>query len=196
MPPCKLPPLILHPFSDASGPAKLADATRAGLLLHDMAAGDEASALERRLLEGRYCEVSMLFYLGKDLLRWMSQCCEFAERTMEQSCAELRPESFGVLLIDDAPREVAEKLRSWGVFEFKNIFARALGLHAIFESLPPRGLLASDFLRYYHRFADHMYACHQQLFRFRRLRASDFEFQLYASGEYSNLLEREWGTEL
>jgi hypothetical protein len=31
------------------------------------------------------------------------------------------------------------------------------------------------------------------LFQFQRLSAADFEFQLFASGEYTKMLEAEWG---
>ncbi len=191
--PCKLPPLILHPFSSSAGPSKLADASRASLVLQGLLpAHDPAEELERRLLEGRYCEISMLFYLGKDLMRWTQQCVEALLRSGESEPG-VRAESFAALLVEDPPTEVLEKLRSWGVHEYKSIFSRALGLHAIFEALPGRECLTGDFVRYYHRFADHMFACHQQLFQFERIRPADFEFQLYASGEYSNMLETEWG---
>ncbi len=193
---CKLPPLILHPFADANGPGKLVDASRADLMLHGVipADTDGPGRLEERLLSGRYCELSMLFYLGKDLLRWVTQCVEFAERCSEFQQTPVRPESFMALLVEDTPPEVREKLRIWGVHEYNTIFARALGLHVVFEALPPRGALAPDFVRHYHYFADGLFACRQQLFRFPRIPASSCEFQLYASGEYARMLEQDWGT--
>lgn len=193
---CKLPPLILHPFADANGPGKLVDASRASLMIHGLlpADADAPNRLEERLLIGRYCEISMLYYLGKDLLRWVMQCMDFAERNDELLQTGVRPESFVVLLVEDTPAEVREKLRAWGVHEYNSIFARALGLHAIFESLPPRDSLAPDFMRHYHHFADGLFACRQQLFRFPRIPAHSFDFQLYASGEYARMLEQEWGT--
>jgi hypothetical protein len=106
----------------------------------------------------------------------------------------IRPESFATLLVEDPPGKVANKLLSWGVHEHKSIFTRAFGLHALFEILPEREHLAPEFVRHYHRFADQMFACQQQLFQFQRLSAADFEFQLFASGEYTQLLETEWGT--
>jgi hypothetical protein len=193
---CKLPPLILHPFADAKGPGKLVDASRANLILHGVIPPDPDSPgrLEERLLAGRYCEISMLFYLGKDLLRWVMQCMDFAERNEELQQIGIRPESFVVLLVEDTPPEVRDKLRAWGVHEYNTIFARALGLHAIFENLPPREILAPDFMRQYNYFADGLFACRQQLFRFPRIPAQSFDFQLYASGEYTRMLEQEWGT--
>lgn len=192
-----LPPLILHPFADASGPEKLMNASRASLMLQGLLPGQEFTAqqLDERLLEGRYCEVCMLFYLGKDLLRWMEQCMELVEHTDGLRGTGVHAESFAALLIDDTPPEVVEKLKIWGVQEYKSIFGRALGLHSVFEVIPDREFLGESFIRYYHRFADHMWACRQQLFRFRRLEPGEFTFQLYASGEYSRMLEREWGTE-
>jgi hypothetical protein len=32
------------------------------------------------LLTGRYAEMRMLFYLGKDVFRWIDQCVEWAQR--------------------------------------------------------------------------------------------------------------------
>ncbi len=194
--PEKLPPLILHPFANSSGPAKLVDASRASLMLNGIlpADNDTKPRLEERLLAGRYCEISMLFYLGKDLLRWVGQCMDHVERTPELKDDELRPESFAALLVEDTPPEVRAKLRTWGVHEYSTIFARALGLHAVFDALPPADLLSADFTQYYHQFADHFYACGQQLFPFKRISSQDFEFELYASAEYSRMLEQEWGS--
>lgn len=197
MPRTKLPPLILHPFTDAAGPAKLVEGSKAGLALSGIVPSRDMDAglLERRLAEGRYCELSMLFYLGKDLLRWMEQCAEAVERAGGET-ESARPESFAALLVEDPPAGVSEKLRGWGVYEHKTIFARALGLHAVFETLPERDSLSRDFVRHYHRFADQMFACRQQLFPFTPASSSDFEFEIYASNEYSRMLEREWGETL
>jgi hypothetical protein len=195
MPTLKLPPLILHPFADASGPGKLVDASRASLVLNGVIPGehDRAHRLEERLLAGRYCELSMLFYLGKDLLRWVAQCVDYVDRTPELRDPGLRTESFATFLVEDTPADVRRKLRAWGVHEYSTIFARALGLHSVFDALPPQDVLSLDFVQYYHQFADYLFTCRQQLFRFTRINAHDFDFQLYASGEYSRMLEQEWG---
>jgi hypothetical protein len=191
---CTLPPLILHPFSNPSGPAKLVEASRASLALQGLLPGeDTAEELDRRLIEGRYCEISMLFYLGKDLVRWTTQCMDMLERCGRNGVG-IRPESFAALLVEDPPAGVLSKLKSWGVHEYKSIFSRAFGLHAMFQVLPGPECLAPDFIRHYHRFADHMFTCRQQLFQFQRVRSADFEFQIYASGEYAKMLEAEWGT--
>ncbi|HOQ44912.1 MAG TPA: hypothetical protein PLA43_08980 [Bryobacteraceae bacterium] len=192
--PYKLPPLILHPFTGSRGPSKLADASRASLILQGLLpADDPAEELERRLLEGRYCEISMLFYLGKDLLRWTHQCVDSLARSGEAS-EGIMAESFAALLVENPPGNVLDKLRTWGVHEHKAIFSRALGLHALFATLPERESLTADFVRYYHRFADYMFACRQELFPFERLSPEEFHFELYASGEYSRMLETQWGS--
>src|SRR3974377_84072 len=125
--PSTLPPLILHPFSDASGPARLMNASRASMALQGLLPPGEGSAedLDRRLLGGGYLELSMLFYLGKDLLRWMDQCVEQVESADGLHGNGIQPQSFATLLIEDTPPEVADKLRAWGVVEYKNIFSRA-----------------------------------------------------------------------
>lgn len=185
--------MILHPFSEPDGPAKLIDGSRASLILQGILPGEKLTAaeLEKRLLDGRYCELSMLFYVGKDVLRWAHQCMEAAERA-EDAREGVRPESFIALLVEDTPAAVEQKLRRWGVHEYKRIFSRGLGLHAIFERLPEQDLLCEDFIRYYYRFADELFAWRQRLFPFTRIRAADAEFELYASAEYSKLLERQW----
>src|SRR5271163_5199102 len=76
-----LPPLILHPFADAGGPDKLVESSRASLMLQGLLPTGERSTedLDLSLLEGRYCEIRMLFYVGKDLVRWIDQCLERSE---------------------------------------------------------------------------------------------------------------------
>ncbi len=77
-----LPPVILHPFSDPEGPDKLVESSRAhlmeqGLLPTGALSEDE---IHTRLVDGRYTEIRMLFYVGKDLQRWLEQCVETAQR--------------------------------------------------------------------------------------------------------------------
>lgn len=186
--------MILHPFADAAGAIKLVEASRASLALRGLIPVDTSvsAQIDERLLAGRYCELMMLFYLGKDLERWLLQCADFTARTAELRERGLRPECFTTLLMEEAPAEVKEKLVGWGVDGYTSIFGRSLGLHAIFEALPPRELLAGDFLRHYHRFADCAFACRRQLCAQPRLSGSEFDFQLYASGEYAKMLEQEW----
>lgn len=191
----KLPPLILSPFGEPSGPREMLDGARAGLMLRGLLSGQDAppEQLHQRFLHGRYCEIAMYFYLGKDLLRWTAQCAEFAGCARELCDYGLRPESFLALLVDDAPSEVREKLHHWGVFEYQSIFVRAVGLHEVFEKMPEQEALSPEFIRNYPRFADSLFRTRLQLFPFPRISSQQFVFELYASGEYSRLLEREWG---
>ena len=70
-----LPPLILHPFSDANSPQKLVQSSRASLALQGLLPVKDESLerLEEIVLEGRFCEIRMLFYVGKDTARWIDQ---------------------------------------------------------------------------------------------------------------------------
>ena len=190
----KLPPLILHPFSDASGPNKLVESSRASMMLQGMLPNNEftVNELDRRLLEGRYCEIRMLYYVGKDLVRWIEQCMDIVQRDPALQTENINEQSFAQLLIDDPPENVKEKLRRWGVADYRAIFSRALGLNMVFGDAPTRLTLADSFIRHYYRYADHMYACYQSQTPGRQIRCSSFEFDLFASGEYSRLLEREW----
>jgi hypothetical protein len=151
--------------------------------------------LNQRILEGRYCEVRMLFYLGKDLSRWLDQCMEVVDRDEELRQSGLKRGSFASLLVEDPPPPVQERLRSWGVADFKTIFRRALGLHAVFATLPASDSLSEDFLRSYHRFADCLFGCHFESAQCAKLRQTDFQFEIYTSGEYAKRLEKEWETQ-
>ena len=189
-----LPPLILHPFSDSAGPNKLVESSRANLKLQGLLPAGESTRedLDRALLDGRYSELRMLFYVGKDLARWVGQCMELAERNRERVPVGVAYQSFAALLVQDAPASVQAKLRKWGVADYKAIFGRALGLQCLFASAPARELLADEFVRNYYRYADQMFAAKQGERDFTPLVAKEFVFELYSSGEYSRMLERSW----
>lgn len=189
----KLPPLILHPFADTAGPDKLVESSRASLMLQGLLPSDQTKAeLDRRLLDGRYCEIRMLFYVGKDLLRWIEQCMEIVPRDEALKNAGLCYQSFAALLVEDPPLPVKEKLKKWGVADYKSIFSRALGLNAVFHEVPERHKLTEEFIRHYYRYADQLFACRQLLWSFGEIQPRHFDFELFASGEYSRMLEREW----
>jgi hypothetical protein len=192
-----LPPLILHPFSDAASPNQIVESSRASLVLHGLLPrGNESrDELERKLLAGRYCELRMLFYVGKDLVRWIEQCLEFTARQPQLACRGYRFESFAAYLVYDPPAGVQEKLRRWGVADYKGIFSRALGIQSVFAEPPARESLAPEFLRYYYKFADQLFATRLHLVRYPPIDPAEFDFALYASGEYARLLEREWAEE-
>jgi hypothetical protein len=189
-----LPPLILHPFADASGPNKLVESSRASLKLQGLLPQGDASRedLDNSLLDGRYSELRMLYYVGKDLARWIEQCLEFAARNRAELPSGIVYQSFAALLIQEAPANVQAKLRKWGVADYKSIFTRALGLQCIFADAPDRLILSDDFVRNYYKYADQMFAVRQGERDFTPLATRDFEFDLYSSGEYSRLLERVW----
>lgn len=189
-----LPPLILHPFADSSGPDKLVESSRASLMLQGLLPSGEFSTedLDRALLDGRYCEIRMLFYVGKDLMRWIDQCLELVERDATLRHSGIRYQSFAALLVEATPGAVQAKLRKWGVADYRSIFSRALGLNALFADVPPAHVLSEEFIRNYYRYADQSFACRQQQIPFTDITDHGFEFELYASGEYSRMLEREW----
>jgi hypothetical protein len=191
----KLPPLILHPFADPGAPEKLVESSRANLLLHGVAPTEfTVEELDWKLLQGRYYEIRMLYYVGKDLARWIEQCMEFVDRDEGLRGLGIRPESFASMLVEDPPPAVKDKLRNWGVEDYRAIFSRAIGLYAAFGVVPERETVSAEFLRNYYRFADYLFACHQQLAPFPLIRSRNFEFELYASGEYTRMLERQWET--
>jgi hypothetical protein len=148
--------------------------------------------LERALLEGRYQEIRMLFYVGKDVLRWIEQCMEHVSRDPELRTSACQPQSFAAYLVQNPPAEVVSKLKKWGVSNHKSIFSRALGLNVILADMPPQEMFAPDFLRHYHRYADQMFHCHLGQTPFADPEQLGFEFEIFASGEYSRMLERGW----
>ncbi|SPE38699.1 hypothetical protein SBA6_930004 [Candidatus Sulfopaludibacter sp. SbA6] len=192
-----LPPLILHPFNERVPPSTLLENSKAALMLSGLipSDGSDAEELKRRLLSGRYSEIRMLFFLGKDVFRWLDQCVEWAERVPDLREADIYRQSFAGLLTVGAPESVKEKLVRWGVSDYVSIFSRAIGLNTMFLEPPGFCSLAEEFLRNYHRYADALFQCYQQSQPHRIIGSRNFAFELYASSEYSRLLEAEWGAE-
>lgn len=147
--------------------------------------------LERRVLMGRYQEIRMLVFLGKDIFRWLTQCVDFMERSGEPGM-KLSEQSFAALVVETPPTDVREKLERWGVTDRRAVFSRAIGVNTLFSTPPPPETLSPVFLKHYHRFADHAYICFQHLKPFQSLDAKQFEFQIYASEEYARLLSDQW----
>lgn len=185
-----LPPLILHPFAKAEDTQTLIESSRIHLALIQGPNEDEDTI--RRLVACRYHEVRMLYYVGKDLFRWMDQCVDFVNREPELAAAQIRHQSFADFLVSSPPAPVNAKLRAWGVADSQVLFARAIGLRAVFADLPALERLSLEFLRHYHRYADGMFASYCQSVPFSRIEFPEFSFELYASGEYSRLLEENW----
>ncbi|MGA2267166.1 MAG: hypothetical protein ABSH44_01730 [Bryobacteraceae bacterium] len=191
----ELPPLILHPFNERVPASALLENSKATLMLSGLipSDGSDQEDLRRRLLTGRYAEVRMLFFLGKDVFRWIEQCVDWGQRVPELSGVTIRPQSFAGLLTANPPEAVKEKLIRWGVADYVSIFTRAVGLNAMFVEPPAFDTLAEEFLRNYHRYADLLYECYMASQPHQAIAPANFRFDLYASGEYSRMLESEWG---
>jgi len=190
----ELPPLILHPFSNQRGPGVLLEGSKAALMLAGLLPGqvEDQDELRGKLLLSRYAEIRMLYFVGKDLLRWIGQCMDLVARTEELGSLNIREQSFAGLLIYHAPAGVVEKLHQWGVANPQSVFSRAIGIATLFREVPPIENLAEAFLMHYHSFADHLFVCTQHLGSFTEISSVNFGFELYASGEYLRMLENEW----
>ncbi|MDZ4796681.1 MAG: hypothetical protein SGI92_00860 [Bryobacteraceae bacterium] len=147
--------------------------------------------LEELLVDGKVCEIRMLYYVGKDLVRWLEQCSEMLSRDHDE-LGPLDTRTIAAFLVEDTPDPVRDKLRAWGVQDYKAIFSRAIGLNSVFGDAPTRERLSDEFIRNYHYYADQLYAAWQNAQSFSRIRPDSFEFELYASAEYSRILERQW----
>jgi len=191
----RLPPLILHPFSDANGPSRLVESSRASLMLQGLLPTGEFTReeLDQRLLDGRYCELRMVYYVGRDVMRWLEQCVDLAVRSPEEFPNATDVHSFAAYLVQNPPEAVRQKLTRWGVADYRSIFSRGIALNVMFADAPPRNLLADDFVRSYHHFADQIFASFQRQAQFAELDAESYAFDLFASSEYSRMLERAWG---
>ncbi|MFL6447850.1 MAG: hypothetical protein ACJ746_09205 [Bryobacteraceae bacterium] len=190
----RLPPLILHPFSGPEDTTVLMASSRASLALQGFLPRPEGTSndLDEQLLRGRYAELRMLFYIGKDLTRWMDQSAESVHLSGLFTGRRIRPETFGAFLVQHVPQHVKAKLESWGVADFCALFRRSIGLHAIFREFPAAENFSADFLRRYHRHLDQWYETRMREMGFERAEAHEFVFDLYASGEYTTLLEQSW----
>lgn len=188
----QLPPLILHPFSGGAGTADLVDGSLASLALDGVVgSSEEESALTHRMLTGRYQEIRMLLFLGKDIFRWMQQCVGHV-RGSDAADERIVEQSFAALAVEDPPVAVGLKLEGWGVTDRRAVFSRAIGIHSIFEDPPPASSLSPIFLKNYHRYADHAYICYQHSRAFLPLDGVNWRFEIYASEEYSRLLSDGW----
>jgi len=190
-----LPPLILHPFSGGRSVDELLAGSKAALELQGLSGSgpsslDEEGELERRILIGRYQEIRMLTFLGKDIFRWLNQCVDFIDRSGKND--KFSVQSFAGLIVEQPPSVVREKLERWGVTDRRAVFSRAIGIHTLFASPPPLETLSPTLLKNYHRFADHAYICFQHLKPFHELDAKQFDFEIYASEEYARLLSDQW----
>ena len=189
-----LPPLILHPFTGDQTAEQLLAGSKAMLALSGMLPGDQESAseLKHKVQRGRIQEIRMLYFLGKDLLRWADQCADFASREPELQQTGIRSQSFAALLVENTPPSVSQKMTLWGVTDHKSVFSRAIGITSCFGEPPTFESVACSFIDHYHRFADYLFICYQMLAPFLPVSPAKFEFQLYASAEYSEILAQQF----
>jgi hypothetical protein len=171
----ELPPLILHPISHSGEALKAHSA-------------DDTEILRT---EARLLEMRMLCCLGMDLTRWLGQCVEFA--AADPTLAAASEGHFMDLLVDDPPESVSRKMLAWGVNDFRTIFARSLGLAAIFPYPPAPGQISDTFVRDFVRYADMLYRTRRLALPPSAAGTLSFQFEVYASGEYAQMLEKSWG---
>jgi len=181
-----LPPLILHPFDRGLDTPAFFDSIR--LSLH-LAGLGEPGLEKEKLLRGRYVEFRMLCLVGKDVMRWMTQCVDFANRDDLLVGAQLRPQSFADLLVNRTPSLVAARFESWGVVDYRRVLSRGIGVNSVFPMPPDYGAISGAFLEDYYSYADHLFACYQSLAPFPPLDPSAFGFSLYTSDEFMSKLE-------
>lgn len=190
----RLPPLILHPFSGPDDTSALMESSRASLALQGfLPRPDMPQDLDEQLLRGRYAELKMLYYIGKDVARWTEQCVETVDHAGAFEGRRMRMETFALFLVQHVPPHVRAKLEGWGVLDFCSLFRRSFGLHAVFAEMPAAEVFSNDFLRRYHRHLDQWYEQRLRDAAFDRADPYQFIFDLYASGEYTLMLEQSWG---
>jgi hypothetical protein len=171
----ELPPLILHPI------AGYQEALEVGA----------TTDTESRRAEVHRLELRMLCCLGKDLNRWLEQCREFA--AADPRLGGLSEGQLMDLLVEGPPESVSRKMISWGVTDFRSIFARALGLTAVFPNPPAREHITDTFVRDFARYADALYRARRHALPAAGAATHTFGFEVYASGEYARRLEQAWG---
>ena len=180
-----LPPLILHPFDRGLNAAAALDSIRLSLYLGGMGEG----GLEKEpLLRGRYAEFRMLALVGKDVMRWITQCVDFAGRDQALAVAGVRAQSFADFLVNRTPPGVIARFESWAVTDYRRIVSRAIGVNAVFPEPPDFGVISTEFLEEYYAYADSLFACYLGLTPFTRLDLASFSFALYTSDEYLSTL--------
>ena len=133
----------------------------------------------------------MLLFLGKDIFRWIDQCMDQMDRSGEIGL-RINAQCFSALVVDAPPASVKAKLEGWGVSDRRAVFSRAIGIRCLFGEPPDIDMLSPMFLENYHRFADYAYICFQQMKAYQPMDGTMFDFQIYASEEYSRILSEQW----
>jgi hypothetical protein len=184
----ELPPLVLHPFSQGPDAATILESAQFSLRALLASDAEEAEIAHVKLLQAKYCEFRMLCLIGKDLLRWIRQCVDFAGRDELLSLASLTEQSFADYLVNRTPAAVVARFESWAVQDYRGILSRAIGLNAIFPHPPDAAVVAPEFLEDYHHYADGLFRCYQQLTPVVQLDRERFSFALFTSDEYMKTL--------
>jgi len=65
----------------------------------------------------------------------------------------------------------------------------------VFHEFPTVEHFSVDFLKRYHRHLDYWYEQRLKEAEYDQPHAAEFTFDLYASGEYTSMLEKTWGGE-
>jgi hypothetical protein len=181
-----LPPLILHPFGRGLEAASSFDSIK--LALH-LAGIGEPGVDKEPLLRGRYTEFRMLSLVGKDVMRWIAQCVDFAGRDRVLMHAGIRPQSFADFVVNRTPPLVAARFESWGVTDYRRVLSRSIGINAVFPNPPDSSVIAAEFLEDYYAYADSLFTCYRGLQVFTPLEPASFGFSLYTSDEYLSTLK-------
>ncbi len=170
------------------------EGSRAELALSGLLPGvkGDREEMARLVTGGRYQELKMLIYIGRDLQRWAEQCVDFVNREPELRSAAIREQSFVTTLINRPPASFADKMAKWGITDQRSIFSRAIGLNSVFDQPPPIETLSTKFLQSYQRYADYLFICYQTMVQYKGLEGSGLVFELYASEEYAKLLADGW----
>jgi hypothetical protein len=101
--------LILHPFGRGLEASASCDSIKLALYLGGMG---EAGLEKEPLLRGRYTEFRMLSLAGKDVMRWIAQCVDFAGRDAVLANSGIQPQSFADLLVNRTPPGVAARFEN------------------------------------------------------------------------------------
>ena len=175
----ELPPLVLHPFSRGVDNAAV------------LASGipEVWDTAKRNMLLAKYCEFRMLCFVGKDLMRWIKQCADFASRDALLAQTGVREQSFSDFVVNRTPPNVAARFRNWGVADYVHILSRSIGLNAVFPNPPEYTAVTEEFLEGVCTYADGLFTCYQNLKPFTHLDPERFSLLLYTSDEYVNTLE-------
>lgn len=193
-----LPPLILHPFSGDDTAENLLEGSKASLMLNGLLPnpGKDREYLNDVVLRARVQELRMLYFLGKDLTRWIDQCVDYVRRTPDLKGGGLRAQSFASYLVEQPPATIARKMETWGVTDQRSVFSRAIGITSMLAAPPSVENLSPLFLHHYHRFVDYLYICYQNLEPFSEIQPGMFVVEIYASAEYTKMLSEQWEKEL